>query len=226
MGASQSVHMANASGKKIWFLIASDPEAEIYDALKNFFPLLAAANQLKFDTGNDGLPEDPQTLADLFRYMQFANKLIWDSINAYTRPSEAVLSLIDAFKGVAGPINAGEAPDVSDPDFLKQFLTGIGIEILRGAKTVRVMIMSDDGQQFAWFGSDSDYSWIATDHEKIVRSKDGSIWQEDPGAGSLDWPAPPPPPPQPVRNDCTCGSHCTWKRGPFECLCEKDNCFC
>ena len=189
--------MANASGKKIWVLIASNPEWGISDTFKNFDPLRAAAQRLKFDTGNHGLPGDLLTLTDLFRFMQFANKLIWESVSASTRPADVVLSMIDAFKGVSNHINAGDAPDVSDPIFLKQFLTSIGIELLRRAKTGRVMVMSDDGQQFTWFESGPDDSWITTNHEKIVRSKDGSIWQEDPGAGSIDWPAPPHSPTSP-----------------------------
>ena len=55
MGVSQSVYMANASEKKIWVLIASNPEWGISDTFKNFDPLRAAAQRLKFDTENHGV---------------------------------------------------------------------------------------------------------------------------------------------------------------------------
>ena len=226
MGVSQSVYMANASEKKIWVLIALKPEWAIVDVFVDVALLLVAAGELKMVAQSAELPEELVTIADLVKFMQVAVKLLWASIGAATRPADAVLSIIDAFKSVSSQVNFGDSPDVSETSFLN-YLNADGIAALFGAKTLNVMVMSDDGQQFAWFDSGPDDSWIATNHEKIVRSKYGSIWQEDPGAGSIDWPAPPlPPPPPPPPSGCRCGGHCPWRSGPVGCLCDKSNCSC
>ena len=212
--------MANGSKKKIWVLIALKPEWALVDVFVDVALLLVAAGELKLIAESAELPEALVTIAGLFKFMQIAVKLLWASIGAATRPADAVLSIIDAFKGVSTQINVGDAPNVAENSFLN-YLNADGIASLLGAKTLNVMVMTDDGHQFAWFDSGPDDSWIATSHEKIVRSKYGSLWQEDPGAGSIDWPAPPPPP-----SHCRCGGHCRRASGPRGCLCGMDDCSC
>lgn len=227
MGTAQSVYMANSSQKKIWVLIALKPEWLLLDVFVDVALICLAAYEFKAAFEVADLPEELLTIADLIKFMKFALKLLSASITSGTRPADVVLSMLDAFKTVSSPIEAGDAPDVSDESFLN-YLNADGIGSLFGANTMNVLVMSDDGHQFAWFGSGEDDSWIATNHEQIVRSRYGSLWQEDPGAGCVDWPAPapPPPPPPPPPHSCNCGSRCPWSRGFSSCLCNKGDCFC
>lgn len=229
MGSANSVYMANASGKKIWVLIALKPEWMIVDVFVDVAALFVAAGELKLVVQAGELPEELVTIADLIKFMQVAIKLLWASIGAATRPADAVLSMIDAFKSASSSIEAGSAPDINDESFLN-YLNADGIAGLFGAKTLNVMVMSDDGHQFAWYDTNNDHSWIATGHDAIVRSKYGTIWQEDPDAGYVSWPSPPspppPPPPPPPPGSCNCGGHCPWSRGPVGCCCGGSNCFC
>ena len=67
------------------------------------------------------------------------------------------------------------------------YLTPDGIAGVLGAKTVSVMVLSGDGKQLAMWNTGSDDSWITTNQHMIVRSKYGSIWQQDPSSGTQDW---------------------------------------
>lgn len=74
--------------------------------------------------------------------------------------------------------------DVHSDNFLN-YLNADGVASVAGAETVSVMVLSGDGKQLAMWNSGSDASWIATDHKRVVRSKYGTIWQQDPAAGTV-----------------------------------------
>ncbi|EIN05133.1 hypothetical protein PUNSTDRAFT_107416 [Punctularia strigosozonata HHB-11173 SS5] len=226
MGSANSVYMANASEKKIWVLIALKPEWMLVDVFVDIALLVVAAGELKAIVHAGELPEELVTIGDLLKFMWVAVKLLWASIGAATRPADAVLSMLDAFKSVSSPIEYGDAPDINDESFLN-YLNVDGWAGLFGAKTLNVMVMSDDGHQFAFYDTNNDHSWIATNHDAIVRSKYGSLWQEDPDAGYIRWPSPPPPPPPPPPpGSCRCGGHCPWSHGRFVCCCGGSDCYC
>lgn len=220
MGSSQSVHMANASKKKIWVFIGLDPMWALADVLVDAALIFTAYTELKAVLTVAELPETLATLADLFELLKIVVKLIQASYTLSTRPAEAVLSLVDAFKKISIGINSGEAPNIKDTSFLN-YANADGIAALAGAKTLTVIVMSDDGHQLAWFDSGPDDSWIATGHEKIVRSKYGTLWDEDSSAGEVDWPAPPPP-----ATKCRCGLKCRSASGPRGCCCGGNDCEC
>lgn len=57
---------------------------------------------------------------------------------------------------------------------------------LAGCQTVQLLIIDESMEQTCTFVTGADDSWIATP-DKIVRSKYGTIWQEDPAAGTYYW---------------------------------------
>ncbi|KAF4584734.1 hypothetical protein AB1N83_013348 [Pleurotus pulmonarius] len=189
MGSSQSVHMANNSGQKIWVLIALKPEWLAVDVFVDVALLFVAVGEIKAITQAAELPEEIVTIADLFKFMRIAVQLLSATVTAGTRPADAVLSMIEAFKGVSSAVDIGTAPDVSDTSFL-DYLNADGIASIFGAKTLNAMVMSDDGKQLAWLDGGPDDSWIVTSRQEIVRSKYGTLCQEDPSAGEADWSVP------------------------------------
>jgi hypothetical protein len=94
---------------------------------------------------------------------------------------------LDAFKKTAKQISNQDYKDVHD-DNLLNYLNADGIAAILGAETVSVMVMSGDTKQLAIWNTGSDQSWIATSSKKIVRSKYGTIWQQDPDSWTAIWP--------------------------------------
>jgi hypothetical protein len=67
------------------------------------------------------------------------------------------------------------------------YLTPSGIAGMVGVKTISMMVLSGDGKQLAMWSTSSDESWITTSQQMTVRSKYGSIWQQDLGSGTEEW---------------------------------------
>ncbi|KAJ8523364.1 hypothetical protein ONZ45_g225 [Pleurotus djamor] len=171
MGANQSVYMANGSGQDIHVIASLNPDWAIVDFITDIGLLIAGVEELKGAAMLGELPETLNTIRDLF-----------------DRGPEAALALVEAFRKTSVPIDAWSYKDMKDENALGMYLSASGIAGLMGASTVSVMVLSRDGKQLAMYNTGSDDSWIATDREEIVRSKYGSIWQEDPSAGTESWP--------------------------------------
>lgn len=206
--------------KKIWVFIGLDPMWMLADVLLDVALIVSVLGKLKAVLMVAELPEALVTLADLFQLMKIVVGLIGLSYTLSKRPADAVLSIVEAFKKISIGINVGDAPNIKDTSFLN-YANADGIAALLGAKTLNVMVMSDDGHQLAYFDSGPDDSWIATSHEKIVRSKYGSLWEEDSSAGQVNWPAPPAP-----ASKCRCRLKCRSASGPRGCCCGGDDCEC
>ncbi|KAI0314869.1 hypothetical protein OF83DRAFT_406031 [Amylostereum chailletii] len=188
MGVSHSVYMANAAGQEIYVMASLNPDWAIVDFVTDIGLLFVAVGEIKAVATAAELPETLVTLRDLYEFLKIAAKLLSASISAGTRPGEAALALLDAFKKTSIPIANGDHKNVKDEGVLGIYLSADGIASLFGASTVSVIVMSGDGKQVAMYNTGADDSWIATNEEKIVRSKYGSIWQQDPGAGTVEWP--------------------------------------
>lgn len=100
--------MENASEKKIWVFIGLDPMWALADVLVDAALIFTAFTELKAVITVAELPEALVTLADLFELLKIVVKLIQASYTLSTRPAEAVLSLVDAFKKISIGIDTGE----------------------------------------------------------------------------------------------------------------------
>ncbi|KAJ3561072.1 hypothetical protein NP233_g10421 [Leucocoprinus birnbaumii] len=189
MGANQSVHMANSCGQVIHVAIAMRPEVALTDIYVDCALFAFAIGELKSlaSTAAD-LPAEITTFGDLFKSLLFCVRTIKAWGSAAGRPPDAVYTLIEAFKKTSIRIPYGQAPDISDRGILETYLNADGIAGLLGVKTMSAIVMTDDAQQLAMFDTAPDSSWIATSRGLIVRSKYGSLWQEDPSAGQVEWP--------------------------------------
>lgn len=180
--------MANDSGQDIYIIAAPNPDWAIADIVTDVALIFVGLTELKAVFTAAELPATIASLRDLYEFVKITGTLLSGSFSVGTRPTEAALKVIEAVKKNSIPIAAGDHKNIKDENFLSMYLNASGIAGMLGASTVSVMVMSGDGKQVALYNTPPDDSWIATREQKIVRSKYGSIWQKDPGAGSVDWP--------------------------------------
>jgi len=180
--------MANASDQDIYVIASLNPDWAIADFITDIGLLLVGVEELKAVTTTAELPEALVTIRDLYNFLKISAQLLSGTLSVGSRSAEAALALVEAFKKTSIPIASGDFKNVHDEGVLGIYLSADGIGGLLGASTVSVMVLSGDGKQLAMWNSNSDHSWIATNEQKIVRSKYGSIWQQDPDAGVQNWP--------------------------------------
>ncbi|KAK4233256.1 hypothetical protein C8A03DRAFT_39049 [Achaetomium macrosporum] len=192
MGLSHSVYMANDSSRDIHVMASLNPDWALVDFAVDIGLLMIGVEELKGAAMAAELPETLATLRDLYEFLKIAGELAGGMAGAGSRPAEAAMALIDAFKKTAVCILAGEYRDVERDSFLSIYLSADGIASLVGAETVSVMVMSSDSDgsrmQLAVWNTGADDSWIATRDEVIVRSKYGTIWEQYPTAGAVSLP--------------------------------------
>jgi len=179
-GVGQNVHVANATGDTIYVLPSPNLDWLIADVAVDIGLMLTGVGELKAAYTAIRLPKALVTIRDVARFIKIAGKFASET-------TDAAVKVIDGFKKVSMPIEANEFQNVMDHGFLETFFNASGYAGFLGASTVSLMIMSGDGKQVATFNTAPDDSWIATDHQVIVRSKYGSIWKEDPNAGMKNW---------------------------------------
>jgi len=190
MGTSESVHMANDSGQNIYVIASLNPDWAIVDVITDIGLFFVGVEEIKAVVGAAELPETLSTIRDLFNFLNIARKLVMGMIAAGTRPAEAGIALLNTFQKISIKISHGDFKNVKSDGVLSIYLSADGIASLAGAKTVSVVVMSEDGKQLAMWNTGADDSWIATRDQRIVRSKYGTIWQDDPNAGTVDWKVP------------------------------------
>jgi len=187
-GISHTVYMANACGQDIYVMASLSTEWAIIDAIADGALLLAAvADIAAVVTTAEALPEVINTLSDLYGYLKVAAQLLRDTGSISSRTTDAAQTLVNAFANTSIPIAFDDYKNVEEEGVLSIYLSPDGIASLLGASTVSVMVMSGDGKQVAMWDTGADDSWIATNQQTIVRSAYGSIWQQDPGAGTQNW---------------------------------------
>lgn len=187
MGLSHSVYFANDSDQDVYVIASLNPDWALIDFLVDAALLAVAVTELKAATTVLELPKELATMKDLYNFAKIASFLVLGTISTGTRTAEAALAVIEAFKKTGKVIPKQDYKDVHSDNMLN-YLNADGIAAVLGAETVSVMVMSGDGKQFAMWNTGSDESWIATRSNKIVRSKYGTIWQQDPNSGSVAWP--------------------------------------
>ncbi|TRM67979.1 hypothetical protein BD626DRAFT_109000 [Schizophyllum amplum] len=187
MGSSQSVYMANASGQKNYVMASLNPDWAIVDFITDIGLLFVGVEELKAVTTAVELPEALVTIRDLYEFLKIAAQILSGTLSVGSRGPEAALALVEAFSKTSIPIDYGDYKNVKDEGVLSMYLSASGIAGMLGASTVSVMVLSGDGKQLAMWNTGADDSWITTDEQEIVRSKYGSIWQRDPGAGTVGW---------------------------------------
>jgi hypothetical protein len=183
-GADQNVYIANGSGQDIYVLAAGNTSWTIADVLGNAALMLTGIGELKSIVSAGELPAAINTIGDLYKALRVGAALV----RAGGRGYEAGDAVVNAFKNNSADIANGQVKNVREQGTLSTFLNPSGIAGLLGAGTVSLTIMSNDGLQVAQFDSGPDDSWIATNNQTIVRSVYGTLWDQDPSAGSQSWP--------------------------------------
>ncbi|KAG7098060.1 hypothetical protein E1B28_000034 [Marasmius oreades] len=181
MAGDSAGHIANATNDDIFTVMVSlNPNWEIADFTTNVNLLFAAIKEIKQVANDEDLPNTFVTIRDLYEFTKISAKLL----SIYPEPA---LAVINAFKKNSIRISSGQYKQVKTRDALGSYLNKSGTEYLLKANTVSLMVVSGDGQRVAMYNTNSEYSWIAADNGEIVRAKDGSIGQQGPQAGVVDW---------------------------------------
>ncbi|PRY30662.1 hypothetical protein [Pseudosporangium ferrugineum] len=183
-GADQNINIANASAQDIYVLAAGNTGWTIADVLGNAALMFTGLGELKGIVSAGELPAAINTIGDLYKALRVGAALV----RAGGRGYEAGEAVVSAFKKNSADIQNGQVKNVREQGTLSTFLNPSGIAGLLGAGTVSLTVMSGDGLQVAQFDSGPDDSWIATGNQTIVRSVYGTLWDQDPAAGSQSWP--------------------------------------
>jgi hypothetical protein len=183
-GSDQNINIANSCQQDIYVLAAGNTDWTIADVLGNAALMLTGVGELKGIVSAGELPAAINTIGDLYKALRVGAALV----RAGGRGLEAGKAVVDAFKQNSTDIPNGQVKNVREQGTLSTFLNPSGIAGLLGAGTVSLTVMSADGLQVAQFNSGPDDSWIATSDQTIVRSVYGTLWDQDPTAGSQTWP--------------------------------------
>jgi len=187
IGLTQHVYFANASSKDVYIMAVENLDWIIVDVIADVALFALGIGEIKAVTGIAELPEALNTIKDIYKFLSIAVKLIGGTISIGSRSAEAIMAVVEAFKKASIKIPCDDYKDAIDRGILGIYLSASGYAGLFGASTVTLVVMSGDGKQVSQYNTGPDYSWIATNREVIVRSRYGTLWQEDPAEGSYDW---------------------------------------
>ncbi|KAK6509234.1 hypothetical protein TWF481_003992 [Arthrobotrys musiformis] len=187
MGTTHSVYMANDSRQDIYLMVSLNPDWAIVDVIADVILLFNGVEEIKAACTTLDLPAALKTLKDLYDFLKIASMVVGGMFATGSRQADALLSFIEAFKKTSHKLEYNESVEIHSDNFLN-YLNADGIAALAGAETVSVIAMSGDSKQLAFWNTNSDASWIATDVRRIVRSKYGTIWTQNPSAGEIIWP--------------------------------------
>ena len=183
----------SASGQNISVFVGLNPRWALLDFFVDITLMLFGANEIRnitlssADFKNYKVPTKLETLQDLFEYTAVAGIMVTTVANA---PSifSAAQGFFDSIRRTAISIPPSTFKNINEKNILQIYLNSSGYAGLLGAKTVTIFVMSADGKQVALYNTGPDHPWIATAEQTIVRSRYGSIWQQDPSAGNHAWP--------------------------------------
>lgn len=186
-GPSQIVNVANVSGQDIYVLAVAHPQWVIADVVDA--PLfLIGVGEIRSAVPGAELPETIRTFSDLGKFLKVAAKLASGTLAMGQRATEAANAIVNAFKSASIKIPDDQYKNAFDQGFLNTVFNATGIAGMLGANTVTLTILSNDNKQVVQFNTAQDYSWITTSRQSIVRSRYGTLWQQDPQAGEEPWP--------------------------------------
>ncbi|KAG7093105.1 hypothetical protein E1B28_009391 [Marasmius oreades] len=187
--SNNSVCMANSTDEDIYVMVSLNADWAITDFITDIGLFLIAVGEIRQLVVDVELPKMIVTLRDLHRFLKISYTALAETAAAGSRKAaDAASALHYAIKKNSIVIPAGQYKQINEKNWLESFFNASAVGSLLVAKTVSLMVMTGDGQRFAMYDTNSDYSWIATKEGKCVRSKYGSVWQQDTQAGVVDWP--------------------------------------
>ncbi|KAK3985061.1 hypothetical protein QBC44DRAFT_299943 [Cladorrhinum sp. PSN332] len=187
MGASHSIHIANASDQDIYVMASLNPDWAVVDSIADMGVKLllgTAAGNLHAATSTIATaPKQLKSLRDVFSCLEAARQLL------SKQRAEAGVAMVDSFKRGAIHIPRGQFRNVMERDVLGKHLSvdGIASLMVGAAKNISLVVMSDDGRQVAMWNTNSDHSWVCNGAGEIKRSKYGTIWQVNPKGRCVKW---------------------------------------
>lgn len=182
---SQHIYVANNTQQDIYVLSAKSTSWTIGDFLTDIALFAVGIGEIKAGLSVAELPATINTMRDLITVMKTIGALLSGTVAVGSRSAEAIKEVVEAFKKSSLKIAPGEYKDIRDTGLL-DYLSPSGIAGLLDADTITLLMMTDDGKKVTDFPTNIDYSWIVNSFD-IVRSKYGTIHQEDPGAGRYLW---------------------------------------
>ena len=182
---SQNIYVANQMPEDIHVFAGKSPGWVIADVLTDVALFATGIGEIKSALTAERLPEAIRTTSDLIKILKWVAKLYGGTVSVGSRPAEAAKDIIEAFKKNSIPISPGSYKNVLESGLLS-YLSPSGVASLLDAETITMIIMAENGERVIDFSTGTDESWIATSNY-VVRSKYGTIFDEDPGAGKNNW---------------------------------------
>ncbi|KAI0384777.1 hypothetical protein F5Y04DRAFT_293084 [Hypomontagnella monticulosa] len=186
MATSHTVHIANNSGQDIYVMAALSKEWAVVDFITDIGLMFVGIEEIKAVTMTAELPETLKTFRDLYEFLKIFTKLQLGMVGTATRPAEAVLAAIDAFKKISIRICTDECKAVERNGFFSMYMSANGLASMAGAKNISLTVMTGDMRHVAMWDTGNDDSWIVG-KEEIARFIYGTLWQDDEAAGSISW---------------------------------------
>jgi hypothetical protein len=182
---SKNIYVANQTQQDIYVLAAKSSGWVIGDLLTDIALFAVGIGEIRAGLSVAELPATINTMRDLITVMKTIAALLSGTVAAGSRSAEAIKEVVDAFKKNSLKIAPGDYKDVRDTGLL-DYLSPSGIAGLLDADTIILLVMTDEGKKITDFPTNIDYSWIVNSFD-IVRSKYGTIHEEDPDAGRHLW---------------------------------------
>ncbi len=184
------IHVANNSSETIYVFVAPNTDWLIAD-------LVVGVASLAFSVG--GVAKSVKTVKDLYNMTRTLTimeklKLVYKAYGIVSPISGAgsvimkandIANAKDFVRKNAVPIAPRNFQKVLDRTNLNplDYFSPTGWAAVCGGSEKSLMIVNESFTKQAQFNTNSDWSWIVND-KAIVRSKYGTIWQEDPSAGA------------------------------------------
>lgn len=193
---SQNIYIANNMGQDAYVMAGLTEEWQIIDGIVGAVELIAACADVAAlpeavaEFGAE-MPAEISTFGDLAKFMKAAAKFANTARKATVGFEGKVSNLVRTFQQNSVHIPAGQFQNVSDLS-ITGILTPSTAAAFAGADTIQLIVMSGDGCYQTSFVSGADDSWILTSDYYFPRSRYGTIWQQDPSAGTQTWQQVPP----------------------------------
>lgn len=189
MPANHHVYFANASGQDVYVFVSPNSTWMIADIVTDVALLFAGIGEVKLALTAGKFPETFNTIKDVYAFLKALALISLGIGTASLRSVDAAQQVAAKLKEKMIRITPGQTVEVSDKGILSLYFGPSGIaSMVADAHELTLTVLSGDNKQVAQWDTNSDYSWVATDHKVIVRSKyGGNVFDQDPQAGSVEW---------------------------------------
>lgn len=174
---SNHLKLLNQSGQGIHVMAAPGLGWAITDFAFDVAMLALGVTELKAIAATAELPATINTVAEFIQFLEIVVQLGLATAGTALRPVEAVQTVMEQFYKVSKAVPNGEAKDIYDKGFFDIYLSPSGLAGMMGAKTLTLIIISDDGKRLAHFDTEPDDTWTVTANNEI-----------DASPSNLDWP--------------------------------------